>query len=89
MARGKDSPLHSLVYGASILIMDEVVSNLDSESERKFRIALRKIKEDRTLITIAHRYSTIAEINRVIEIENGEIIYNGPTSQWLSKSVSS
>ncbi|WP_024466868.1 ABC transporter ATP-binding protein [Treponema pedis] len=56
-----------------ILLMDEAVSNLDSESEALFRQALNNIRKDKTIITIAHRPSTIKEADRVIRVENGKI----------------
>lgn len=55
--------------------MDEAVSNLDSESEALFRQALNNIRKNKTIITIAHRPSTIKEADRVVKIENGKIAW--------------
>ena len=57
-----------------ILLMDEASSNLDSESESLFRQALNNARRGKTLITIAHRPSTIEEADRVIRVENGRIV---------------
>ena len=57
-----------------ILLMDEASSNLDSESESLFRQALNNARHGKTLITIAHRPSTIEEADRVIRVENGRIV---------------
>lgn len=57
-----------------ILLMDEATSNLDSESEALFREALNNARIGKTIITIAHRPSTIKELDRVIRIENGRIV---------------
>ena len=54
--------------------MDEASSNLDSESESLFRQALNNARRGKTLITIAHRPSTIEEADRVIRVENGRIV---------------
>ena len=64
----------AVLKNSSILLMDEAVSNLDSESEALFRQALNNIRKNKTIITIAHRPSTIKEADRVIKIENGKIV---------------
>lgn len=64
----------AVLKNSPILLMDEAVSNLDSESEALFRQALNNIRKNKTIITIAHRLSTIKEADRVIKIENGKIV---------------
>lgn len=64
----------ALLTNAPILIMDEAVSNLDSESERLFRKALENIKNKKTIITVAHRPSTISAADRRIHLEDGKIV---------------
>ena len=64
----------AVLKNSSILLMDEAVSNLDSESEALFRQALNNIRKNKTIITIAHRPSTIKEADRVVKIENGKIV---------------
>ena len=63
----------AVLKNSPILLMDEAVSNLDSESEALFRQALNNIRKNKTIITIAHRPSTIKEADRVIKMENGKI----------------
>ncbi|UTC94442.1 ABC transporter ATP-binding protein [Treponema denticola] len=65
----------AVLKNSSILLMDEAVSNLDSESEALFRQALNNIRKNKTIITIAHRPSTIKEADRVVKIENGKIAW--------------
>ena len=60
-----------------ILIFDEATSHLDSESERLVQQALVKITPGRTVFVIAHRFSTIARADRIVVIEDGEIIEVG------------
>ena len=57
-----------------ILLMDEAASNLDSESEALFRQALNNIRKGKTIITIAHRPSTVKEADRVICIAAGQVV---------------
>lgn len=64
----------AVLKNSPILLMDEAVSNLDSESEALFRQALNNIRKNKTIITIAHRPSTIKEADRIIKIENGKIV---------------
>ncbi len=76
----------ALVTGADIIIMDEAVSNLDSESESEFRIALENISKQKTIITIAHRNSTIMAAKRVVILENGKITVSEKPEEWLKKN---
>jgi ATP-binding cassette subfamily B protein len=64
----KDSP---------ILILDEATSALDSESEVEIQKALHELMVGKTVIAIAHRLSTLREMDRVIVLENGQIIEDG------------
>ena len=68
-----------------IIIFDEATSNLDSESERLIQNSLWKIAHNRTLIIIAHRFSTIRKVGRVIVFDKGQIVDEG-THQDLIKN---
>ena len=72
----------ALITGAPILIMDEAVSNLDTENEELFRQALNNIRKEKTVITIAHRPSTIMEADRVIVLDKGEKIFDFGADEW-------
>ena len=74
----------ALVKNSKVLIMDEAVSNLDSENEQKLHRALKEIKKGRTFITVAHRLSTILEADRVIELSKGKIVFDGSGVDWSS-----
>ena len=76
----------ALVTGADIIIMDEAVSNLDSESESEFRITLENISKQKTIITIAHRNSTIMAAKRVVILEDGKITVSEKPEEWLKKN---
>lgn len=67
----------AILKDAPILILDEATSALDSESEVAIQKALHQLMRDKTVITIAHRLSTLREMDRIIVLENGKIIEDG------------
>lgn len=67
----------AILKDAPILILDEATSALDSESEQLIQSALENLMQNRTSIVIAHRLSTIAKLDRIIVMDNGEIIEDG------------
>lgn len=76
----------ALLTGADIIVMDEAVSNLDSESEVEFRTALDNISKGKTIITIAHRSSTIMAAKRVVILEDGMIIVSERPEEWVRRN---
>ncbi len=63
---------------APILILDEATSALDSESEEKIKVALSRLVKNRTVLMIAHRFSTLSLVNRILFFESGRITAEGP-----------
>jgi ATP-binding cassette subfamily B protein len=74
----------ALVKDARILVLDEATSSLDSESEHLIQKALWTLMQGRTVIAIAHRLSTIAGMDRVVYLEHGRILEDGPHRELLS-----
>lgn len=70
---------------APILILDEATSSLDSESEHAIQVSLDELMKDRTVIAIAHRLSTLKKMDRIVVIEEGEIIEDGAPEQLMKK----
>jgi len=69
---------------APILILDEATSALDSESERAVQSALEVLMKGRTTLVIAHRLSTIEHADRVVAMDRGRIVEQGPHAQLLA-----
>ena len=67
----------AVVRDPQILILDEATSELDSRSETLIRQAVEELGADRTIITIAHRLSTIRNADKIVVLENGEVVEQG------------
>jgi ATP-binding cassette, subfamily B, bacterial len=76
----------AVLFNPRILILDEATSALDSESETLVQEALERIMTDRTVFIIAHRLATVIKADRILVIENGEIIEAGTHSELIHKS---
>ena len=81
--RQRLSIARALLKNPSIVILDEATSNLDTRSENKIKKAFSKLIMDRTVIIIAHRLNTIKEVDKIIVLNDGEIIETGSHSELL------
>ena len=75
----------ALLRNPDILILDEATSALDSVSEKLIQESLEKLAEGRTVIAIAHRLSTIAKADKVVVLEQGQIVEQGSYQDLLSR----
>lgn len=71
----------ALLKDAPILILDEATSSLDSISERYIQDALKELMKGRTTLVIAHRLSTVQDMDRILVFKNGKIIEDGTHSE--------
>ncbi len=76
----------AVLFNPRILILDEATSALDSESESLVQEALERIMTDRTVFIIAHRLATVRKADRILVIENGEIVEAGTHPELLEKT---
>jgi ABC-type multidrug transport system fused ATPase/permease subunit len=67
----------AMLKKSPILVLDEATSALDSKAEQKIQEALESLMQGRTTIAIAHRLSTLKQMDRIIVFENGSIIEDG------------
>ena len=70
---------------APVLVMDEAVSNLDTESEQALQAAVRELRRGRTTRVIAHRLSTIRSADRILMLEGGRIVETGRHEELLRR----
>jgi ATP-binding cassette, subfamily B, bacterial len=70
---------------APLLLLDEATSALDSDSEEAIREALGRLMLGRTVVAIAHRLSTLRSFDRVIVLQGGEILQDGPPDQLMRR----
>ena len=76
----------AILKNPDILILDEATSSLDSESEKLIEDALSNLMKSRTSLVIAHRLSTIENADKILVINNGEIIEKGTHLELLQNS---
>jgi subfamily B ATP-binding cassette protein MsbA len=75
----------ALIKDAPILLLDEATSALDTESERHVQAALQTLTQERTTLVIAHRLSTIQHADKILVIQDGELVEAGKHQQLIEQ----
>jgi subfamily B ATP-binding cassette protein MsbA len=75
----------AIIKDPPILLLDEATSQLDSESESIVQKALEKAMVGRTVLVVAHRLSTVRNSNRIVVLDKGKIVEEGPHQQLIQK----
>ncbi len=78
----------AFIKDAPIVILDEATSALDNKSEAIVQQAIENLMNDRTVFVIAHRLSTVRNADKIVVINNGEIVESGTHKQLLEKENS-
>jgi ABC-type multidrug transport system fused ATPase/permease subunit len=76
----------ALLAAPPILLLDESTSALDGPNEQRMREALDAVAENRTLVVIAHRLSTVVDSDKIIVLENGRIVGAGTHSELVKST---
>lgn len=83
--RQRLSIARAIVRNAPILLLDEATSALDNQSESLVQAALDELMKGRTTLVIAHRLSTISNADRIIVIDNGEVVDQGRHDELVGR----
>ena len=76
----------AFLKNSPIIIFDEATSALDNESEFYIKKAIENLMKDKTVIIIAHRFSTINNVDKIIVIDDGKIVEQGSQTQLLQNT---
>jgi len=74
----------AFVRNAPILLLDEATASLDSKAEAEVQKAIEDLERDRTVICIAHRLSTLADMDRIIVLREGRVVESGGFDELLA-----
>lgn len=76
----------ALITNPKLIIFDEATSSLDNKTEREIALTINKLKKTRTLIVIAHRFTTIQRVDKLAVMKNGSLVEFGPKVSIVKKN---
>jgi ATP-binding cassette subfamily B protein len=76
----------AFLRNAPLLLLDEATSALDGDSEEAIREALGRLMQGRTVIAIAHRLSTVRNFDRVVVLQAGQVVQDGPPDHLMRQA---
>ena len=83
--RQRISIARAFLKNAPIVILDEATSALDSDSEHQIKQALSSLMQGRTCLIVAHRLSMVDSVDRIVVLQKGVIVEEGPPSELMAK----
>ena len=75
----------ALIQKTEIILFDEATSALDNETQRKIQNAINNLKNEYTIMIIAHRFSTILNCDKIFFIDKGKVVDSGTHEELLKK----
>ncbi len=75
----------AFIRNAPLLVLDEATASLDSQAEAEVQTAIERLEENRTVICVAHRLSTLAKMDRIIVLSRGQIVEQGAFDELLRR----
>ena len=77
----------AILKNSPIILLDEATSSLDADSEEKVQNAIMNLTKNKTTLVIAHRLSTIIKVDKIIVVNQGEIVESGTHDELLKNSI--
>ena len=74
----------TLIRNTPILLLDEATANIDSHTEKQIQASIENIRGSKTIVSIAHRLSTVQDANKIVYMEYGKIIEKGTFEELIN-----
>ena len=74
----------TLIKKTPILLLDEATANIDSHTEKQIQASIENIRGSKTIVSIAHRLSTVEDANKIVYMEYGKIIEKGSFEELIN-----